>query len=725
MGFFLLLATGALAQQLHIVDGAGQPIKGIEVNSGTVAITDANGNVQLRIKDYPTKVTLSGPNYETLVRSIRNEKLRTIVMTEKRNSLTETVVTGVARPVKQQNAFSLYRIITKADNVAQGNINLADALATKLNITVGNDQLLGATVRMQGMQGNKVKILIDGLPVNGREAGNVDMSQLNLNNVDRIEVVQGPMSVVYGSDALGGVVNLITRKTAKPWEASAGFNYESVGKYNADFNVSRKWKHHQLLAGGGRNYFQGYKEMDTTAGVPHRRLLWKPKEQYFGNVTYNYTAASGFKAQLATDYLHEKITNLGDASVSPYAAYSFDEYYRTNRLNNRLILEKNTGKNGRWESRNSYSVYYRTRERVIKDLVALTEKPTTAVGDQDTSRYDDINLRANYSNLLKNLKYDVGYDVSLQRGISSKIPDGAKNINDYALYQNFSYAILQEKLTLKASLRESINSAYTAPLIYSVQALYAPVEKVQIRASYAKGFRTPSIKEQYLDFIDQNHMIFGNKDLKPETGNHLQASLSYQPYKQEGNYVQLIVTGFYNDVNDQIALAKIDPDPLSLRYIYSNIAHQRNVIANVQLEQQWNNIYLILEYGLTHTYSQPGYDAFNASEFTARANYYWKTAQVTLNAFYKFTGATANVVNDIGGIATYSGTTDPYQRLDASASRKFFNKKIELVAGVKNIFDVQQTSGTTIAPAVGPHTTGEASYFLPRSFFSTIRVNLN
>lgn len=321
--------------------------------------------------------------------------------TSVRASLKETVVTGVPRPTRLQNALSQYRVITRVENLSQGNVTLADALATRLNISVSGDAATGASnIKMQGLNGSKVKILIDGLPVNGREAGNIDLSQLNLNNIERIETIQGPMSVVYGSDAIGGVINLITRKTAKPWEASAGFNYESIGKYNADFNLSRKWKKHQVLLGGGRNYFQGWGEVDTTPNVPHRRLQWKPKEQYFGNVTYNYTAKSGFKGQLASDYMNDKITSLGDAVVSPYRAYAKDEYYRTNRLNNRLILDNKIGKSGRWESRNSYSLYYRTRENVTKDLVSLTEQ-TGPSQEQDTSRFDDINLRSNYSSTLR------------------------------------------------------------------------------------------------------------------------------------------------------------------------------------------------------------------------------------------------------------------------------------------------------------------------------------
>ena len=206
--------------------------------------------------------------------------------------LDETVVTGVPAPVRLQNALAQYRVITRDQMKAQGAMTVADALTTQLNITVGNDRVLGANLTMQGLGGDKIKVLIDGLPVNGRENGNIDLGQLSLNNVARIEIVQGPMSVLYGSDALGGVINIITAKPKKPLEASAGFNYESVGHYNAD--VAGAWRiseRQSIQAGAGRNFSDAFGYLDTVA--PQRARIFKPKEQWLANGAYYYTSPSG------------------------------------------------------------------------------------------------------------------------------------------------------------------------------------------------------------------------------------------------------------------------------------------------------------------------------------------------------------------------------------------------------------------------------------------------
>ena len=79
-------------------------------------------------------------------------------------------------------------------------------------MTITQDPALGSSLKIKGLSGNNVKILIDGVPVIGRMGGNIDLSQLNLYNIDHIEMVEGPMSVMYGSDALAGAINIITKE---------------------------------------------------------------------------------------------------------------------------------------------------------------------------------------------------------------------------------------------------------------------------------------------------------------------------------------------------------------------------------------------------------------------------------------------------------------------------------------------------------------------------------
>ena len=638
------------------------------------------------------------------------------------SALSETVITGVSQPVRLQNALSQYRVITKAAMKAQGAVTVADALVTQLNININTDGVLGSNMSMQGLGGDKVKVLIDGLPVNGRENGNVDLGQLSLNNVSRIEMVQGPMSVLYGSDALGGVINIITSKAEKKKEASIGFNWEDVGKYNVDvagaYRIDSK---NQIQVGAGRNFSDAYGYVDTT--YPQRARVFKPKEQWLANLAYRYSNTSGTAINLASDFVQEKITNRGAVIGWPYTATANDEYYRTTRSNNRLSLSGKFKNTGNWRFDNGYAFYRRTRQSNIKDLVTLVDTPSTVVGSHDTSRFDDITLRSNFSKNWYGINLDGGYDVLLQQGESSKFGGELHTSENYALYANVSSLFFSEKLKAQFGLRGAYNTVVDAPLIYAFNLLYTPVDVVQFRASYAKGFRAPSLKEQYLEFVDQNHHVIGNPNLRPEYSHHVQASGSWQYRTRFGLHGGFTATGFYNDVRDQISLANPDPDPTSINRVYGNIARQKNAIGNLQAEGSWKDFYALLGGGLTHTFAaDSGYDAFNTLEATATMRYTLRPAKTTITVFYKYTGKSRQLSAMPDGTALFGSELPDYQLMDASLTRRFLKNHLDLTAGVKNIFDIRQLTPTG-GVSTGAHSSS-GSFFLPRRVFVTLRVSI-
>src|SRR5690606_20374711 len=108
----------------------------------------------------------------------------------------------------------------------------------------------------------------------------------------------------------------------------------------------------------------------------------------------------------------------------------------------------------------------------------------------------------------------------------------------------------------------------------------------------AQGYRAPSLKEMYLSFIDLNHYIIGNENLKAESSKHIQLSASYQVFEKDSEYLQFIVTGFYNDVYNGITLAPLNPqDSMSIEYTYANLSRQSNTIASVQADGQYKNLH--------------------------------------------------------------------------------------------------------------------------------------
>ena len=105
--------------------------------------------------------------------------------------------------------------MTKQSDIKNsGSIDLAELFGNQALFDLNFDQALGTSVSIQGMQGNNVNIMIDGIPVIGRKGSQIDLSQINLSNIDRIEILKGPASVMYGTNSTGGVINLIS-KTAE------------------------------------------------------------------------------------------------------------------------------------------------------------------------------------------------------------------------------------------------------------------------------------------------------------------------------------------------------------------------------------------------------------------------------------------------------------------------------------------------------------------------------
>lgn len=700
----------------------------------TTAETDEEGNAVLTVKAFPVKVQVffTGYDPETLVLNDSVSQLA-VSLVKRFTSLNEVVVTGVPEPTKPQNALANYKLISAARIQSQGAVTLNEVLGSQLNMSVSNDAVLGAGMSMQGLTGgDKVKILRDGVAMNGREGGNIDLGQINLYNVERIEIVQGPMSIIYGTDALGGVINVIEKENRKPFELQATANYETVGKYNFNIGGTKSWKHHSISLSGGRNFFQGWKYMDTALAYgkdtiyPQRNLLFKPKEQYVADVAYRYYSGKSFKLVFGTNYLKEKLTNKGDISkFDPFnGVKATDEFYFTTRSINRLSLEGRLGK-ATWKMLNGYSYYHRVRNTYNKDMTNLSQTLSTISGEQDTSTFQDITSRLIYDTRLGMFTLTTGYDITLQRGVSKKISGFSHATDDYAVFGMFTAPLLEnEKLKLQLGLRGTYNTRFDVPLIPAANILFTASDKVQLRASYAKGFRAPSLKEMYLDFEDINHKIFGNESLKPEDGDHLQLSASDMLYKQQGDYLQLMLTGYYNSVKDGIVLIQVHPEePNSIEYKYGNLTKQQNVIGSLQLEGQAADFHYMLGYSFTHTFSQTDYTSFNTHELSSNLFYFWRKPKIGISAFYKYTSAQPFLRASVVSV-NYDGRQPSYNMLDASLERKFWNKKISLTAGVKNILNVQTLAATGLTQG-GVHSGNGSLNFLPRSLFTTVRVTID
>lgn len=741
----LLWASDLSAQELtlKLVDASGESLPGVAVKlvkSGATkmseaTLSDVNGEARIRVPAYPAQLEISNLGYVTLSRTLNAapDGPLTLSLEQKYAGINEVVVTGVGRPTRLDEAISAYKIITAADLRAQGSVTLQDALRTQMGINVSQDGMLGGQMNMRGLSGNNVKIMIDGLPVNGREASNVDLGQINMANVEKIEIVQGPMGIMYGSDAIGGVINVTTKTNKQSIHAGANAYYESIGRYNFGADVARNWGKDNLALTFTRNFFQGW---DSSGSPLPRSPQWKPKEQYIGNIKYIHQFSENTVLTYGMDLSTENLVikdSLPEV-LSQYTRTATDMYFRTTRFMNRLQLKWKTGANGYWESNNSYALYHRRRTTYATDLGTMERRLTANSADQTTNVFNDVTSRTTYNNKAGIFNYTFGYDVNLEfaSGVE-KIQGGNKSLGDYAIFLTTDIKAWP-KFTIQPGIRFTHNTQYNAPVSPSLSFLYKPTKVLHFRGSYSRGFRAPTLKEQYLDFHDSNHDIDGNPDLKAEYSNHFQASAAYTFFEKGNRSLLTSMTGFYDDVRDLIALKQLNYDPNDPttfnKYTYGNIGHTRILVLQLNNEFRWDNLRVNAGGSYTKSFETiSGADKvpnFHYFEVTGSAHYDVPSWKAGIALFYKFTGAQPSI-GGIEGTSLFSGQLQSYHLIDASVDKSFYKDRIQLTAGVRNLANVSSVAGVAGTGAVGggAHSSGDGLLLTTgRSFFASLRVQI-
>jgi len=631
--------------------------------------------------------------------------------------LDEVVVTGQYKPVSVDKSIYNIKFIGQRSIENQAANTMAELLSKELNFRINNDPSTGASLDLQGISGENVKILVDGVPVIGRLDGNIDLSQLNLDNVDHIEIVEGPMSVIYGSNALAGVVNIITREN-KYSRFKAGLNgyYESVGVYNLNGNLDTKWKNHTLSLVGGRNFFGGYSLVDTS-----RRQEWKPKEQYNAGASYSFRKERT-SLRYKIDFFRENLLDRSEL-FPPYYEKGYDTWFNTTRFNNSLHFNQQLKAGNNIHLLAAYSYYDRRKTKYLKDLTTLDTVMIPNPEEHDTSTFHSITARGGFNHALEDgkLDYQFGFDLNTEFGSGKRIENGEEMMGDYALFASLQWHISRQ-LTFQPALRYSYNTKYESPLTPSLNLKYE-LNKSIFRASYARGFRAPSLKELYLQFYDSNHQIEGNDELVAETSHNF--DLTYSSNTSISNTpLEIQARGFYNIIQDRISLVQVDPDN-PLHYRNENTDHFESVGTDVSLgSYPLKN--LAVDAGISYIGRRDSYYQSDDFVFSTSAIFNMSlkflNGKANANLFYKYSGKypVHSYVSD-DEIGLYY--LDAWHNLDLNLSVRFFRQQLRLSTGVKNLLDNTQLQGTSGGSGHGGGDAASSLVGWGRTFFLGINYN--
>ena len=425
-------------------------------------------------------------------------------------TLTELVVTATRTERKLSNVAVPVQIISRKAITQSGSVRLNDILSeqTGLYITSGGATtsagggVFGNGVQLQGLSPDYTLILLDGEPIIGRQGGVIDLSRLSVGNIKKIEIVKGPSSSLYGSEAMGGVVNIITEQ-AQLNRLDASFRYGRFNSTDANLSAAIKKQNWGLQLFGNRNSSNGF---DLDENAPGKTV--DPFSSYTTQARFNFFPSAKTKISVSGRYYNEKQDNYfltQDIGSGSTIAITGDGNVKDMNLNPVITQQFN---NNLRSSMRLYFSRYEYEQTLLKD--ADKSPYYYDFFQQDFYRAEnqtDINLPAR--NFLT-----VGAGIVMEK-LNTTRYDG-KRSNDilYAFIQDEWRA--NENLTFIGGLRYDDNSAYQSRLSPKLAAQFKVNDKLRINASYGAGFKAPDFRQLFLNFLNTaagGYVVYGANEI--------------------------------------------------------------------------------------------------------------------------------------------------------------------------------------------------------------------
>lgn len=724
---------------IKVVDHAtAKPVENVQVSViaiadnvvKAIAVTNDKGIVDVNI-NAPFIIRTNHVAYidktDTVTQSQKTIHLRTMEY-----GLNELVVTGQFVPTLSEKSLFKVNTIHQERIEKQGASNLEEILSKELNINFSRDNATGSSgLSLQGISGQNVKVLVDGVPMTGRSgvSNEIDINQINLNGIERIEIVEGPMAVNYGADALAGVVNIITRKSQKSKVAAElNLHSESVGDqfsffedgiHNPSLIVGVQAAESLMLQAEGRiNYFGGW-----IGSGSDRNRQWYPKTQYFVSGLARYNKGN-FNMHYRLDFLNEILENLGEINDNnplkdPTAT---DENYVTHRWMHQLQGNYSI-KAWKGDFALSYSDYQRLTRQFQTNIVT-SKKNNSSVKDEVL--FNNYFLRNTIASPLKGWgQIQLGLEANVELASGTKLNEGEKSATKVGLFASGEFNAGHWKI--RPGLRYEYNSIYSSIPTPSLHIKYQINPNFHFRIGYGRGFRAPSLRELYHEFIDTNHNILGNPDLQPEYSHSFNADLAYEFLSI--NFTPSI-SGFYNHIDNQITfITPIENNPENVT-TYINALKFKTT--GINLKNHWRNKNFQINAGLSYIgrYQRLSEETNEVEPFVFSwevnwiSTYTFNKINLDFSAFYKYTGPVSEyrLVNRDGDSVPKMQQIDGFHWMDLTLAKRW--PMLTATAGVKNLLDLQSINNSFSTGGAHADASGSTSISYGRSYFVKLTFKL-
>ena len=475
-------------------------------------------------------------------------------------NLNPVVVTGSGHHQRLKTTATPVHVLSAQEIHEQGITNLGDALTRMLPQASMAPNSMGTFLRINGLGNKYILILINGQKLSGDISNNVDLSRINMSRVKRIEILDGAASSLYGSDAIGGVVNIITDQptqqlvcvTSDTRISGQGVLTEAVNLdiYKNGFGSYTSFTHDRADSYQNNN-LEYIKGSDTETQQTIAPLFTGYRSNIIGQkLTYSPNQHLALNAGLDYSY---KITNRPNTRNDITGGTDYEMRYKGFRWNIGGIY-KFTAQNSlqanftvdRFRYGKEYDV--QTKDYAIGDYVQSKKQRT-----MDSEIKTILGLTKGSTTI-----FGADWRKDWLTATSGEIQQHAYTLAAYAQHEHRFLQIMTATLGLRYTNHETFGSQLTPKVV-----LMAAPSDFRFRATYSEGFRAPGLDEIYYRYFSVNRgkpqIIFGNRDLKAEHSHYMSLNAEYR-----NDVIAVSLTGFLNFINNMIVRQDISVDEATL-----------------------------------------------------------------------------------------------------------------------------------------------------------------
>lgn len=490
------------------------------------------------------------------------------------DTLKEVVVTGTGTEHLLRNAPVQTEVISRKMIESYGGKSIEDILGGLTASFSFNEGDMGSQAQLNGLGNNYILILIDGKRLHGDNGGENDLGLIDPHNIERIEIVKGAQSALYGSDAIAGVINIITKK-----HDTEGLLLENTTRYGS-YNDLRQHNGVGFRVGNLQSYTRGQVQhtdgwQNTSEEYAEGKVLPDSKTKTVNQYTnwqvseqLNYTLYNNIELYADGSYYHKIINRPTNGNYPSCDVYTYDLMYDNASASAGGKWMLDNGKNDYvsldldW---NKHAYFYKYTSRTYEDAYidgklehGIPFYPGQKRLQSDQQRVMGVLkgvFHLPWSNTLNaGLEYRYDYLKAPMR-----TENGSASDRTAALYAQDEFNAI-EWLNVTAGFRLVDNATYGFHFTPKVSAM-ASLGDFRIRLGWSQGFKSPTVKELYYRYLhvmgSSTFFNIGNTALKPQTSNYVSANLEYRSKRLTAS-----VTGYVNKLDNMITLVNVPVDEI-------------------------------------------------------------------------------------------------------------------------------------------------------------------